>query len=62
MSKEERADLLSNMDFADVIDIIEKMHQYSEEVLEEKVANSDLAEAWEVCREVFGSYPKNSDF
>lgn len=62
MSPEYRKDLLENMDFAEVIDLVVKMHEYAEEVLEDKVRNSDFAEAREVCRLVSGSYPKNPDF
>lgn len=59
MTTQERSDLLSNMALEEVIDIITKMYEYSEEVLEEQIVESDLAEAKEVIRMVSGSYPKN---
>jgi hypothetical protein len=58
MSEEEKTELTHNMSVYDLMYLAQMLMIRSEELLEERVAESDMAEAKEVCRHVFGFYPK----
>jgi hypothetical protein len=58
MSHEERMELTYNMDLQNLMFLAQMLMIRSEELLEERVSASDMGEAKEVCRQVFGSYPK----
>lgn len=59
MSEEERTELTESMDVYELLYLSQMLILRAEELLEHRVSDSDLGEAREVCREIFGSYPKN---
>lgn len=60
MTKKERTELSERMDIYDLLHLSQMLTQRTEELLELRVSDSDLGEAKEVCRQIFGFYPKIS--